>query len=567
MNRKLFYPLLFVLLLTLTSGVLAQNDSDTPQPGPRHSDPNWQATYWNNITLSNTPAMQRSEPNLDWDWGGGSPGDGVNNDHFSARWTRYIDVPAGPYRFYATSDDGIRVWLDNKLIIDQWHDQSVLTYSADVSLSPGHHEVRVEYYENSGFAVAKVYWEAIAPNGDAWRGSYFNNMNLSGQPYLLRSDESITFDWGYGSPAPGLPNDYFSARWTRTINVPQTANYLFTTLSDDGVRVYVDGNLVINDWIEQPAKENRGTANLTSGQHAITVEYFEKAGLATMRFDYWPVPSGPQGFRGEYFNNRNLTGPAVLVRDDTTINFDWGYGSPGSSVPSDYFSARWTHTINLPAGNYRFTTTSDDGVRLWVNNHLLIDDWTDHPATSRSGVIYASGDTPIKMEYYENWGLASARLTWQLDSGNPPPPTPPPSNGIIVDDMDAGFVKGGLASGWGYANEGYNGRLTWTQNNDTTRANYNWGRWYPSLAAGRYEVFVYIPDPYSTTGHARYWVSHRDGFTLREIDQSANSGRWVSLGTYNFQGNRSDYVSLSDVTYEPYLSKLLAWDAVKWERR
>ena len=275
MNRKLFYPLLCVLLLTLTGGVLAQNDSDTPQPGPRHSDPNWQATYWNNITLSNTPAMQRSEPNLDWDWGGGSPGDGVNNDHFSARWTRYIDVPAGPYRFYATSDDGIRVWLDNKLIIDQWHDQSVFSYSADVSLSPGHHEVRVEYYENSGFAVAKVYWEAIAPNDDAWRGSYFNNMNLSGQPYLHRSDESITFDWGYGSPAPGLPNDYFSARWTRTINVPQTANYLFTTLSDDGVRVYVDGNLVINDWIEQPAKENRGTAYLTSGQHAITVEYFE----------------------------------------------------------------------------------------------------------------------------------------------------------------------------------------------------------------------------------------------------------------------------------------------------
>ncbi|RME61837.1 MAG: hypothetical protein D6790_07170, partial [Caldilineae bacterium] len=104
-------------------------------------------------------------------------------------------------------------------------------------------------------------------------------------------------------------------------------------------------------------------------------------------------------------------------------------------------------------------------------------------------------------------------------------------------------------------------------NNDRVRPGYNWGRWYPSLQPGRYEVFVYIPDRYTTTGNARYWISHAGGFTLRTVNQGAYSNQWVSLGTYTFRGDSRDYVSLADVTYEPRLSRLLAWDAVKWVPR
>jgi hypothetical protein len=99
------------------------------------------------------------------------------------------------------------------------------------------------------------------------------------------------------------------------------------------------------------------------------------------------------------------------------------------------------------------------------------------------------------------------------------------------------------------------------------RPNYNWARWYPQLGQGTYEVFVFIPARYSTTAQARYWISHGDGFTLRVVNQSALGGQWVSLGTYRFAGSRGDYVSLADVTYEPYVSRLIAFDAVKWERR
>jgi hypothetical protein len=213
---------------------------------------------------------------------------------------------------------------------------------------------------------------------------------------------------------------------------------------------------------------------------------------------------------------------------------------------------------------YRFTTTTDDGVRLWVNNHLLINQWRDQGATSHSGKIYVSGDVSIKMEYYENGGAASARLIWTRLGDEPPPPPP---DVVVVDNTDPGFRTGGSPSAWHAAQKGHGGSLIWTRNNDRVRPNYNWVRWYPDLKWGRYEVLVYVPESYSTTGSARYWVSHRDGFTLRRVSQAANGGRWVSLGTYDFRGTGDEYVSLSDVTYESYLSRLIAFDAVKWVRR
>jgi hypothetical protein len=146
--------------------------------------------------------------------------------------------------------------------------------------------------------------------------------------------------------------------------------------------------------------------------------------------------------------------------------------------------------------------------------------------------------------------------------------SPAPTGVVIVDDDDGGFVRSGSPSGWRTVDEGYDGSLTWTRNNNQERVGYNRARWYPGLTEGRYEVLVYIPERYTTTASARYWVSHRDGYTLHIVDQSTHGNRWVSLGTYWFTGTLPyDHVSLSDVTQEPYLSRLIAFDAVKWVPR
>jgi hypothetical protein len=122
------------------------------------------AQYYNNMTLSGSPALTRCEPRVNYDWGTGGPGTGVGTDNFSVRWTGRHNLSAGAYTFTARADDGIRVWLDGSLIIDAWRDQPPTAYQATSSVTAAEHEVTVEYYENAGGAVAQVSWQANPGN-------------------------------------------------------------------------------------------------------------------------------------------------------------------------------------------------------------------------------------------------------------------------------------------------------------------------------------------------------------------------------------------------------------------
>jgi len=336
------------------------------------------------------------------------------------------------------------------------------------------------------------------------------------------------------------------------------------------MRLWVDNELLIDQWKEQAPTTYSAQKYLGSGHHLIRVDYYENTGGAVAKVSWRQVTQPVGGWRGEYYNNKSLSGYPAVVRDDPEINFFWGYGSPAPGINTDNFSVRWSRTLDFPARNYRFTMTVDDGARLFVNGHLLIDAWRDQSPTTYSGDIYLpGGPVTLQMEYYENTGGAVAQLSWGPPGPPPPPPppTPPPSNAIIVDDSGPGFVKGGLARGWRMAPLGHGGQMTWTRNNAWRWANYNWGRWYPNLTPGWYEVFVFIPSQYANTTNARYWVATSGGYTLRVVNQARYSDQWVSLGRYWFQGTGKEYISLADITYEPYLSRYLAFDAVKWEPR
>ena len=131
----------------------------TYQPAPAGcTSGQWKASYFANQTLSGAAAGERCEAALDYNWGGGSPTSaGVGPDNFSVRWVAIRSfATTGAYTFTATADDGMRVYLDGALVIDQWKDQSATTYTASRTVTAGNHEVKVEYYENGGDAVAKV---------------------------------------------------------------------------------------------------------------------------------------------------------------------------------------------------------------------------------------------------------------------------------------------------------------------------------------------------------------------------------------------------------------------------
>lgn len=131
-----------------------------PEPKPKPVD-GWTGTYFNNKWLEGAPAFVRQDGAINFDWKGDGPGEGVSNDRFSVSWDRSIYVKAGTYRFYAAADDGVRVYVDGHLIINQWSEHPTQNYFGDIYLGEGNHSVRVEYYEEGGQANIRVWWEKL----------------------------------------------------------------------------------------------------------------------------------------------------------------------------------------------------------------------------------------------------------------------------------------------------------------------------------------------------------------------------------------------------------------------
>ncbi|MGQ9594642.1 MAG: golvesin C-terminal-like domain-containing protein, partial [Anaerolineae bacterium] len=145
-------------------------------------------------------------------------------------------------------------------------------------------------------------------------------------------------------------------------------------------------------------------------------------------------------------------------------------------------------------------------------------------------------------------------------------PTSTPGLTVVVDDRDPGFQRFGPSEWWHSVAVGYNDLSWWTQNRYGPPAD-NWAVWDPVLPSdGCYRLEAYIPYYYYSTSAARYEVHHRDGYTFVTVDQWANPNRWVTLGNFPYTSAASDYVLLSDVTYETHLSRWLAFDAMRWTR-
>lgn len=201
----------------------------------------WTAEYFNNSFLIPPAVLTRQDPAIAFNWGSGSPGAGVNQDNFSARWNADVYLPAGRYRFWARADDYVRVTLDYAAqpIIDTFASPPAgQLVSQDVTLQTGYHHIRVEYSEGAGDAFIYFTWADLSTNptgpnfpgtptqqqppasggstGSQWTAQYYANPNLNGSPSAIRTEASPTNNWGAGSPSPNIPADGFSARWVST---------------------------------------------------------------------------------------------------------------------------------------------------------------------------------------------------------------------------------------------------------------------------------------------------------------------------------------------------------------
>lgn len=121
-----------------------------------------------------------------------------------------------------------------------------------------------------------------------------------------------------------------------------------------------------------------------------------------------------QGLLGEYFSTISMTN-LTLTRIDPQVNFQWGTGAPDPSMAVDYFSVCWTGFLTPEqSGDYTLYVTSDDGIRLWVDGVMLVDEWRGQAPTEYSAAVTltAGNPHPIRLDYYENTGGATIVLEW-----------------------------------------------------------------------------------------------------------------------------------------------------------
>ncbi len=275
-------------------------------------------------------------------------------------------------------------------------------------------------------------------------GTYWDNSNFTGLS-VSRNDPDINFYWREFSPDAALGPDTFSCRWTGYLLPQYSEDYTFYTEFDDGERLYVDGNLVINNWVDGGGEFTApSTVPLEAGKLVpIVVEHYENTGNQAMARLRWSSPSVPKaivpenrlrpvtpgdssssGFWGVYYDFYNGTnyGNHVITRTDPRISFNWSGGRPHPDIQEDNFYVQWFATLVPPeTATYTFHSYADDGNRLFIDDQLVFSDWPPHYARWANGQIHLEAGREYKLmfEFFELTGHAIAQLWWETPTITP----------------------------------------------------------------------------------------------------------------------------------------------------
>jgi PKD repeat protein/uncharacterized protein YraI len=270
----------------------------------------WRGEYYNNPNLSGAPVLVRNDVTVSFNWGAGAPAAGLPADNFSARWSRTLGFPAGSYRFWLTIDDGVRVWVDNNLVIDQWHDSSPTTYVAEAKLSEGSHNVRIEYYERSGGAQIDLRWQRLSEQTNQ------SPQPNAGGPYVVDEGSQVSLD---GSKSRDTDGQIVKYEWDYSYD---GHNFNTDATGKNPQALYADGPTTLT--VALRVTDDRGarqiaTSKVTVLSIAPRVEaggpYVGQAGspisLAGTATDPSPVDQAGLSYRWEFGDGTTANGPLV----------------------------------------------------------------------------------------------------------------------------------------------------------------------------------------------------------------------------------------------------------------
>ncbi len=370
--------------------------------------PPFKGEYFSNRDLTGNPVLTRNDAAIDFDWGTGSPDPSIPNTNFSVRWTKIQNFKAGTYKFTTSTDDGTRLFVDNNLIIDQWHDQATTSYNATIKLTDGDHPIKMEYYQAAGGAVAKLVWDMIDQGPVATP-----TPTPGGTPQKLGGMNLDGYCKSKGQTGAAVVNGTWNCTPSNTA-IDMNASCVWQ---------YVDANAYAKQDI---------AGNVYSWTCYTNGAAPNPTPTPTPVINPTPTPIPAAGYQAKYWNTPGAgSAPSIpatqptLTRTDAAIDFDWGAGSPDPIINNDHFVAVWTKTDVFEAATYKFTASADDGVRVYVDNLLIIDKWIDQPTTTYSAdQVLTAGNHDIKVEYYENTGGATAKFSYVKLAGTVPTPTP-----------------------------------------------------------------------------------------------------------------------------------------------
>ncbi len=301
------------------------------------------------------------------------------------------------------------------------------------TLSGGAPDYDFHYGDPNGLPVTGI-WSP----GNGLRARYYNNLDFT-QLNLVRTDETVNFDWSGASPDPSIDPGTFSAKWTGYVTPTYSEQYTFHVLAADGVRLWVNDQLIINSWFDQPQTDQSGVIDLEAGrQYTLRLQYYSNQNTPGIQLQ-WASASQSQdvipasqltpadlddlpladGLLGKYYHDTALNDFA-LSRVDPTVDFDWTSAPPDATLTGSSYSVRWTGYVQpLHSETYLFHTQSNDGVRLWVNDKLLIDSWDRRQrSTDNWGhlALVAGQRVTLRLQYTHTSGAAQIHLLWSSPS-------------------------------------------------------------------------------------------------------------------------------------------------------
>lgn len=379
------------------------------------------------------PVIYRIDETIDFQWGLGRPIVELNRDYFSIRWTGEFECPAtGEYTFYLDANDGGQLVLGDALKLGEWEGQLGFVAKGKVQLTAGkRYPVRLDVYDNYGEATARWWWSGpgipkslvprsqlhpqlitpeitqALPGQSGLLGCYYRNRFFFGD-VLLRVDPQILFHWAK-EPAPGFGAENFSVRWMGQVQSSLTGEHKFHLVADEGVRLWLGEQLLVDQMRNQMRAEFTTAATLAKDRrYDLRVEAIVRQGGAACQL-HWTEPGRakklipPQNLSASFTPPPSVKSPTGDAAAQAVGVYTWG----GSRIALPVVAADDT-SVRFAAGQMPARVSTVNVGRIVFQP--VSEQFADKAKADRRGALLKNGD------FVEGKFISIAEGTLTLDS-------------------------------------------------------------------------------------------------------------------------------------------------------